>query len=44
MEGFAETPAVIKVEGEGIVAEEPEGLVVVAVHVAREKVKHRHVH
>lgn len=29
---------------EAVVAEDSEGFVVVAIHVAREKIEHRHVH
>lgn len=44
VEGLAEAPAVVEVQRERVVAEELERLVVMAVHVAREEVEHRHVH
>ena len=42
--GLAEAPAVVQVDGVGVVAKDLEGLVVVAVHVAHEEVVDGHVH
>ena len=44
MGGPPKGPPVVQVDGEAVVAEELEGLVVVAVHVAHEEVVHRQVY
>jgi len=44
VKGFPEAPSVIEVQRKGVVAENPKRLVMMAVHVAGEKVKDRHVH
>lgn len=41
---FPKASSVIQMQCEAVVAEDSEGLVVVAIHVAREKIEHRHVH
>lgn len=43
MERTAEASAVVQMQREGGIAERPERLVVVTVHVAREEVEHGHV-
>lgn len=44
MVGLAEPAAVIEVQGERVVPEDLEGLVVVPIHVTREEVEDGHVH
>lgn len=44
VEGSPEASTVVQMNGEGVVAEDFERFVVVAVHVASEEVKDGHVH
>lgn len=44
MKRLAEAATVVQVQREAVVAEKPERLVMMAVHVAGEEVKHSHVH